>query len=110
MQRSLQQHQLRVTDIQYMVAKADSAKKAFLICKEKSATWAEYDNEPDPLARFKRYKIVNTNVLTMDLAEAYLDAFKDEDLKLRPNTLACLILEDSYYLFFESLYKKENNV
>lgn len=110
MQRYLLLHLLRVIDIQYIIAQADSAKKAFLICKEKSASWADYDNQPDPFAQFKRYKIVNTNVLTMDLAQAYFNAFKNKDFKLRPNTLACLILEDSNYLFFKSLYKKETHV
>ena len=87
---------------------AKGAKEAFLLCKEEEALSASNNNQKDTLASFKRYKIVNTDTLTLAQAEAYITASQQKDLGLRPNCLACLILTGERYLFFRPFYRKQH--
>lgn len=100
---------LRETNINIYIEKAASAKKAFLICKEKTAAWSAFSEESDLLASYKRYQILDTTVRSYADAQMHVEAIYDTDLKLRNKCLGCLILEDSHYLFFIPKKEKTND-
>jgi len=97
----------RVTKINIYIEKASSAKKAFLICKEKTAAWSLHSQQEDLLAEYKRYQILDTTTRTYADAQMYLESIYDTDLKLRNKCLGCLLVEDSHYLFFIPKKKKK---
>lgn len=102
-------HQSREIAINTFIKKGTSAKNAFLFLKKEIDSLPAGNNEKNILRQSKRYKILETTVRNISDAKIYYqDNFLNQPLDIRPNTLGCLICEDSHYLFFIPMRKKNH--
>ena len=77
----------------YCIIAGDSAKKSLLLLKEnfKDSTF---------LQEYTRYKIIDTNIYTLNEALAIYTVIVNIPIKIRNKCLGCLLLENNQYFFF----------
>jgi hypothetical protein len=83
-----------------LVQSGSGAKEAFCELKKRIETFSKENATNNFLEPYIRYKIVNTNVYTQYQATIIADVLANIPVRIRPNTLSCLLLENNEYFFF----------